>query len=345
MKICIYAGPFYPSLGGVEEISRILGLEFAKASHEVEIITWTPAPQLENSQFPFAISRTTSPLQLWRAFRQCDVALFMNVSLRGLPVAVIAGCPLIISHHITYDANQKNVFRRFLQMLKPQVTRFFQNISVSQFVASQLPCRSVVIPNAYDSDHFTISSANKTRDFVFCGRVVAEKGVVILLQALSDVVALYPDATLSIIGDGTERTALETMSEEGGLSKNIAFLGALRGPPLAEALRMHSCMVIPSIWEEPFGIVALEGIASCASVIATNRGGLPEAVGDCGVLVEPTRKSLANAMMAAVRAIRKAEQLPGQPELEIRRAHLAKHERRAVAKAYLSACKKAANSF
>jgi glycogen synthase len=43
-------------------------------------------------------------------------------------------------------------------------------------------------------------------------------------------------------------------------------------------------MVVPSIWPEPFGVVALEGLAAGCVVAASSEGGLPEAVGECGVL-------------------------------------------------------------
>jgi glycosyltransferase involved in cell wall biosynthesis len=94
-------------------------------------------------------------------------------------------------------------------------------------------------------------------------------------------------------------------------------------------------MVIPSLWEEPFGIVALEGIASCDTVISSNRGGLPEAVGDCGILLEPTVKFLANAMIAVLQAKEKNISLPGQPSTEQRTTHLEKHAPKQVAQRYL----------
>jgi len=51
-------------------------------------------------------------------------------------------------------------------------------------------------------------------------------------------------------------------------------------------------MIIPSLHYETFGIVALEGIASTNIVISSNRGGLNEAIGKCGILIEPSIKNL-----------------------------------------------------
>ena len=94
-------------------------------------------------------------------------------------------------------------------------------------------------------------------------------------------------------------------------------------------------MVVPSIWEEPFGIVALEGIACCETVIVTNRGGLPEAVGPCGVVVDASAQALADAMSQIADAIAKREPVPGKPDYAIRLKHLRAHESNSVAGRYL----------
>ena len=101
-------------------------------------------------------------------------------------------------------------------------------------------------------------------------------------------------------------------------------------------------MVIPSICEEAFGIVALEGLASCNTVIASNRGGLPEAISTCGISVEPTVDELYKAMMHVMRALQDGSSLPGQPSDEQRAAHLAKHSAKYIAEHYINILKKVA---
>ena len=118
----------------------------------------------------------------------------------------------------------------------------------------------------------------------------------------------------------------------------MCFAGWMTDAILAETLERHACMVIPSLWDEPFGIVALEGLACCGTVISSNRGGLPEAVGDCGLLVEPSVDALAQAMLDVVRARRAGETLPGEPSPEARVRHLAQHSPARVARSYLAVC-------
>lgn len=335
MNICICAGPFHPSVGGIEEISRILALEFVKRGHHVEVLTTTIASSECGSDFPFTITRTNSHWTRWRAFVRCEIALFMNVSLNALPVAMMAGCKIILSHHGIYRFEQGSKLARALELIKRQLTRFFPNISVSRFVAAALPGQSRIVPNAYDNVLFPTSSGPRSRDFVFCGRLVSDKGVDLLVRAFAEVLLAHPDASLSIVGDGPERPGLESLALKMRAENSIVFLGILRGEKLADALRRHRCMVIPSIWEEPFGIVALEGIASCDLVIATRRGGLSDAVGPCGLMVEPSIAALADAMKSVLDAYDRGESIPGMPSTEMREHHLLQHRPGSIAQGYL----------
>jgi glycosyltransferase involved in cell wall biosynthesis len=115
------------------------------------------------------------------------------------------------------------------------------------------------------------------------GRLVSDKGCDLLLRALSLLKGDGVRPTVSIIGDGAELPALKCMVDELGLSHQVVFLGALREGRGREVAR-HRIMVIPSRWAEPFGLVALEGLASGCVIAGSSAGGLPEAVGPCGVL-------------------------------------------------------------
>ena len=67
------------------------------------------------------------------------------------------------------------------------------------------------------------------------------------------------------------------------LAENVSFVGPKSGDGLAEILNQHQILVVPSRWAEPFGIVAVEGIACGCVVVGSVAGGLPEAIGGCGV--------------------------------------------------------------
>jgi glycosyltransferase involved in cell wall biosynthesis len=74
-----------------------------------------------------------------------------------------------------------------------------------------------------------------------------------------------------------------------GLSelRESRFLGHVDHGVMSEIYRQHHIAFVLSRSKEPFGLVALEAMASGCAVIASNRGGLPEAVGDAAVLLDP----------------------------------------------------------
>jgi glycosyltransferase involved in cell wall biosynthesis len=117
---------------------------------------------------------------------------------------------------------------------------------------------------------------------LFVGRLVAEKGVVTLLRAAREL----PNVRFKIVGTGPEEAALHHAGDRLG---NVEFLGFQSGELLWRLYRGARCVVVPSLWEEVFGLAALEAMAAGKPVIASNIGGLPEVVQDrmTGLLVPP----------------------------------------------------------
>jgi glycosyltransferase involved in cell wall biosynthesis len=110
--------------------------------------------------------------------------------------------------------------------------------------------------------------------------LVSDKGAGMLLDALR---LMNRQLQLTIVGDGPERPALEKQVIDLQLQAQVKFPGSRQGEELADLLRQHEILVVPSLWQEPFGIVALEGIACGCVVIGSAGGGLSEAIGPCGV--------------------------------------------------------------
>ena len=103
-----------------------------------------------------------------------------------------------------------------------------------------------------------------------------------LLRALARLAENGVWPTLSIVGDGPERATLVAMAGDLGLRQQIEFLGNQDHDALPAILNRHRMLVVPSLWDEPFGIVALEGSACGCVVVGSSGGGLPEAIGPCG---------------------------------------------------------------
>lgn len=335
MKICIFSRAFYPSVGGLERIAQLLATQATVFGHKVEVVTDVCGESDEDDQqLPFKITRTREYRARALAFRRADAVLFVNVSLHGMLAAIFSGTPIIFSHHGIYRG--RGFVGNILEFIKRQLTRVYPNISVSQFVARNIPADSVTVHNAYDNALFKQPEhPERTRDFVFCGRLVSDKGADVCVRAFSHVLESVPDSTLTVIGDGPERQALQALVHNLGLSEQIQFTGILSGQELVVEFQRHACMVVPSLCEESFGIVALEGVACCDTVIVSRRGGLPEAVGGCGLVVEPTVEEMARAMTSVAIARRAGEMLPGQANVEMRKTHLARYTPEEVTQRYL----------
>ena len=104
-------------------------------------------------------------------------------------------------------------------------------------------------------------------DLIFLGRLVSEKGIDVLLHALALLRSRALSPRLTIVGSGPELSAMQEMAERLGLHEQVTFAGAKSGAELVHLLQEHKILVIPSRYDEPFGVVALEGIA-CGCVVS-----------------------------------------------------------------------------
>lgn len=114
--------------------------------------------------------------------------------------------------------------------------------------------------------------------FLFCGRLDIEKGVSLLLRAFAVLQAEVPSARLRIAGQGPERANLERLAGTLGITDLVTFLGWLSPQQIDHQLRDAWASLVPSLWAEPFGLVAVEAITRGVPVVASASGGLGEIV-------------------------------------------------------------------
>ena len=171
-------------------------------------------------------------------------------------------------------------------------------IAVSEFIRQKLiargcPAEKIVVHYiGIDPAKFYTSEARATATIIHVGRHVSWKGVDILLKALAIVKQHYPTIQLRQIGAGPETSRLQAMADELGIAGNITWLGALKHDDVKKELSKATLYVHPSKTDdagqtEAFGIALLEAQASGLPVIASNSGGIPEAMqpGSTGFLV------------------------------------------------------------
>lgn len=121
----------------------------------------------------------------------------------------------------------------------------------------------------------------------YAGRLTEEKGVDMLVRAMAAAGEALGSARLLIIGDGPRRAELEGLVAGCNLVGRTTFTGHL-GRSGSEALLQQAWVqVVPSLWPEPYGLVAAEAMMRGTALIASDAGALPEVVGDTGGVVVP----------------------------------------------------------
>lgn len=319
---------FYPAVGGIEAMSLMLARGFVAQGHQVKIVTHSPGSQLD--EWPFEVHRNSAGKNLLSLVKWCDVFFHNNICLQIAWPLLISRKPWIIAHHTWLSRADGS--QGWQDRLKRFLLRFATNISVSQAIADQLSVKSVVIGNSYDDTLFReLPSVARDKSLVFLGRLVSDKGVDILLEALAELKRHDLQPELTIVGDGQEKAGLQNLAEDLGVTRQVNFVGRQSDEDLVRSLNSHRILIVPSRWNEPFGIVALEAIACGCVVVGSAGGGLRDAIGPCG-------RTFPNGDSQALSKV--LSDLLSQPD-EIkhlgneRDAHLSKHRQTCVTEAYL----------
>jgi glycosyltransferase involved in cell wall biosynthesis len=148
--------------------------------------------------------------------------------------------------------------------------------------------------------------------FLFVGRLVGRKGVDVLLRAFASTHPPATDrsreATLTIIGDGEDRLALETLARSLHIADRVTFTGYLSRVDLDGALRGCTAVVLPAVphrvlGTEGLGVAIIEAMSYGRAVIASDTGGIRDVVvhDETGLLVSPgDATALAAAMQRLI---------------------------------------------
>jgi len=140
--------------------------------------------------------------------------------------------------------------------------------------------------------------------FIYVGGMNRHKNLLGLLEAMREVVAQQPEAHLAIVGSLTGKGFWDEVPElqrfvesHPPLDRQVHFTGYLPDAELVELLNGSSALVLPSLWEG-FGLPAVEAMSCGVPVLASQRGSLPEVVGDAGLFFDPeSPEAIASCML------------------------------------------------
>jgi glycogen(starch) synthase len=205
--------------------------------------------------------------------------------------------PLLATIHATeYGRNHgiHNDLQRYISDVEWWLTYESRQVIVcSQYMREelknifQLPEDKIqMVPNGVNINSFQSFSdafdrkqyAQKDEQIVFfVGRLVQEKGIQVLLQAVPKILHYCPEAKFIIAGTGPYEEYLKQKAHMLNKSKKIIFTGYINDDIRNGLYKNAHVAVFPSLYE-PFGIVTLEAMAAGASVVVTDTGGFNEVV-------------------------------------------------------------------
>jgi len=283
VKILLSSYVFAPSIGGIETVSALLAPEFIAAGHEVVLITLTRAQ--DKVERPYPVLRRPTPRQMMELVRWCDVYFQNNISLLMAWPLLFVRRPWVVAHHTWIRPFGERFTLR--ARLKTFLLRYSHNATISRAIAGRIPTSSSIVGNPYNAHVYKLRpEIPRDRELIYLGRLVSDKGVDTLLHALLQLKRWKLAPRLTVVGSGEEQRALRHLAKNLGIDQQVTFTGTKQPAEIAQLLNAHQVLVVPSRMPEPFGIVALEAIASGCVIVASRAGGLPDAVGKCGITYE-----------------------------------------------------------
>ncbi|WP_207640994.1 glycosyltransferase family 4 protein [Desulfofalx alkaliphila] len=151
----------------------------------------------------------------------------------------------------------------------------------------QVPAdKLVIIPNGVDAENFSVGQHTVPREnyaspdekiVFYVGRMVREKGVQVLLDAVPKILHYHPNTKFIIAGKGPHLMHLKRQARRMGIEQRVYFTGYVDDNTRNSIYKHASVAVFPSLYE-PFGIVALEAMAARTPVVVSDTGGLSEII-------------------------------------------------------------------
>jgi glycogen synthase len=314
LRILFWNQEYAPSLGGVEIYTQNLAKALIKRGHSVGVVTGhsredlpqvseidgvsvyrVPFFQALSSRDPKKITEVQAKIvALKRAFKPhlvhvnfTDASPFFHLRTRKQH-----DVSLVVLH----EASDR--FVSGIHLIKALAFHSQSIIAPSRFIAEKFTkmtggseAKFQIIDNGVDEDYLTIPNIDDslTPRLLFAGRLVPEKGVHLLIEAVSILARKGKPIRLTIAGAGPDLAVLKEMASQLEVIDAIDYVGWLHQAALGDAFAHATAVVVPSIGAEPFGLIAAEAAMAGRPVIASRIGALAEIIEDqeTGLLFEP----------------------------------------------------------
>ena len=155
---------------------------------------------------------------------------------------------------------------------------------------------SLKVSTVYNINIKEYKKKEKIKQIIFVGRLTKEKGIIELCEALHQFLPDNPDWSAlfiahhsNIASDDKSPQVLEHLVKS--YPTQTRHISRCSNLEVLEHFSESSVAVLPSKWNEPFGLTVLEAMNAGCAIITSNRGGIPEIVGDCGILMNEIKSN------------------------------------------------------
>ena len=321
MRVLMVTPGYYPIRGGTETMVASLSMELNKIGAHTDVMAFNmnkkwesmwrgkiqridgitvykiPAlnwlPVSHSARVTFGVDLI--PGRFTYLFKHYDIIHFHEAEFSFPLFSIFVPKPKILHlHGIDYNYFAKYYLSKFVMGHVADTFLVITQQMKEQLIRLGFPENRIIhFPNCVDTTIFRPmeKSPVEPHAILYVGRITPDKGVHVLLKALS---YLREPVKVEIIGPPdwnlgyfqAVQRQIETINEKG--KHFISYLGRVEQFRLIESYQKASVFVLPSIFE-PFGVVLLEALACGTAVVATRTGGIPEVVrdGENGLLVPP----------------------------------------------------------
>jgi len=309
MRVLFWSSTFPPAIGGVQTLAAKLLPALEERGYDFLVVTpksgfdepnithykgipvhhfpfWSSMVRIEKlaqiRQHVANLKRTFAPdLIHINAVGRSD--FFHHLTFQAHPT------PLLVTLHGGWLPEADQIVRRTLLSANWVVGCSETALDNGRQLVPKIGSLSSVILNALPEPPLSPAQLSFDPPQLLClGRLVEDKGFDLALIALSSLVGRFPQMRLIIAGEGPARTDLERQGSKLGILNAVQFTGPVEPEMVPRLLNTATVVVMPSRWEEPFGLVALEAALMARPIVASRVGGLAEVIAhnQTGILVE-----------------------------------------------------------
>lgn len=326
MRLLFWASTYGHPTGGGPVLGPLLATALRERGHDVLVVTdqrptSLPAEEQRDGvrvlRFPFRPALAGNPplfvdlkrriAALKREFRPDLTYVFSSGygELFHHETRDVPSGPLVVTLHDSFEEERLRSTAIVGRNLREAAWVTACSRHVLEYTRRHVPeiaARSSAVLNAIPTPDRVAAPPPIPARLLYVGRLVRKKGVDLLIEACAMLAGTFPSLSLTIVGDGEERAALEAMASRRGLAGRTTFTGRRDRRDVFDLMSEAGSVVVPSRIE-PFGLVALEAAHMERPVVASGVDGLPEVVldGQTGLLVPPEdAPGLARAIAALV---------------------------------------------